>query len=327
MDDVYSVCHRSRVEHVINAFAKAAQEVGMELHTGKIQIHGGRKDDLPEELRQWWVESMTILGNQAERTDMHPPRLGDGSTATSAAFKELTDRVNQQIDVLIELTHHGLTFHTAQAITRLIAVTKPQHLMRSALIPVEQRKAFDEVTMNIWTQRIFAGSPAADDPLVHEQLRLPIRMGGFSTGSVLDRAPAAFVIGTVQSMTEIHQAAQTTGAEALRRVHPVLVQDLDRATKELQDATGLKSVEGWKVDRPMVLKGKQKEWTTKMAEKRRDALIRAAARRQQVAIHASAGHAGKFLHPPEKEDLHFRVATLRRCGHRCHRKDKTCRNI
>ena len=157
-------------------------------------------------------------------------------------------------------------------------------------------------------------------------------MGGFSTGAVIDRAPAAFVIGTVAAMAEIHQAAQTTGVEALRRVHPKLVQDLDQATKELKDATGLRSIEGWKVDRPMALRGKQKEWTTKMAEKRTEALLQAATRRQRVAIHASTGDAGKYLSPPEKEehkvaDLQFRVATLRRCGQPCHPEDKHCRNI
>ena len=52
MDDAYSVCHKDRAKQVIEAFAAAAQRVGMELHHGKVQIYGIDKASLPEALQQ-----------------------------------------------------------------------------------------------------------------------------------------------------------------------------------------------------------------------------------------------------------------------------------
>ena len=232
--------------------------------------------------------------------DMHMPQLGRDPNR-SAAFEELTKKVEAQVDRLIELTRHGLSMQTAQALTRLIAATKPQYIMRSTLIPVGQRQAFDDVTAKIWIERVFAGTPAATNPLVKEQLQLPIAGSGFAAGGVMLRAPAAFVSGTLSAMTEIHQAAGTSGTEALRRVHPKLVADLESATAEIKEGTGYLSVEGWKVDRPMALKGKQREWTTKMAEKRKAALLAAAPRRQRIAIHSAAEDGGEYLSAPGRE--------------------------
>ena len=332
MDDAYSICHKEKAQQVIDAFAAAAQRVGMELHLGKIQIYGVDKATLPVALRRWWVDSMTILGNQADRMDMHMPRLSRSPAAQSVAFTELTGKVEMQVDRLIDLTHHGLSLQTAQSLARLIAATKPQYIMRSTLIPVEQRRAFDDVTAKIWLQRVFAGTPAATNPLVKEQLQVPIATGGFSAGGVMERAPAAFVCGTLTAITEIHQAAGTRNIEALRRVHPKLVGDLEGATKELKQGTGYRSVEGWKVDRPMTLKGKQREWTAKMIEKRRDALLTAAPRRQRIAIRSAGDDGGKFLGAPVREvhrvgDQQFCTAALRRCGQPCHEGNKQCRNL
>ena len=204
--------------------------------------------------------------------------------------------------------------------------------MRSTLIPVGQRQTFDDITAKIWIERVFAGTPAATNPLVKEQLQLPIASSGFAAGGVMLRAPAAFVSGTLSAITEIHQAAGTSGTEALRRVHPKLVADLESATAELKEGTGYLSVEGWKVDRPMALKGKQREWTTKMAEKRKAAFLAAAPRRQRIAIHSAAEDGGKYLNAPGREvhragDQQFVIAALRRCGQPCHDPGRQCRNI
>ena len=332
MDDAYSVCHKNRAKQIIDAFAAAAKRVGMELHMGKIQIYGVDQTALPEALRPWWVDSLTILGNQAERTDMHPPRLESNHTERSTAFADLIVKVEKQVDRIIDLTQYGLSLQTAQALARLIAATKPQYIMRSTLIPMSQRQAFDEVTVKIWTQKVFRGTPAASDPLVKEQLQLPIALGGFSAGGIALKAPAAFISGTVAALPEIHQAAGTTGVDGLRRVHPKLVAEMERATAELKEGTGYRSVEGWMVDRPMALKGKQREWSLKMTEKRKAKLMAMAPRRQKIAIHSGEGVAGVFLSPPEQEvhkiaDDHFRIAALRRCGQHCHDSGRQCRNI
>ena len=115
--------------------------MGMEMHMGKIQIYnGGPREALPGEIQKWWVGSLTILGNQAERTDMHPPRLEATDKEESAAFEEMLETVERQVDRIIHLCEHVLTIQTAQSLTRLIAATKPQYIMRSTLIPISQRK-------------------------------------------------------------------------------------------------------------------------------------------------------------------------------------------
>lgn len=188
------------------------------------------------------------------------------------------------------------------------------------------------MTIKIWVMKVFAGTPAASDPLVHEQLQLPTKSGGYSAGGIMQKAPAAFVSGTVAALPEIHKAAQTSGVDGLRRVHPRLVTQLEKATQELQEGTGFKSVEGWLVDRPMALKGKQREWTQKMAEQRKKKLLAAAPRRQNIAIHSSEDVAGMYLSAPTQEvhrvsDLHFKIASLRRCGHHCLESGRQCRNL
>ena len=74
----------------------------------------------------------------------------------------------------------------------------------------------------------------------------------------MQKAPAAFISGTVAAMSEIHRAAGTTSVDGLRRVHPRLIQQLESATQEVKDGTGFRPVDGWMVDRPMSLKGKQR---------------------------------------------------------------------
>ncbi|MCP4451464.1 MAG: hypothetical protein GY809_08385 [Planctomycetes bacterium] len=189
---------------------------------------------------------------------MHPPRLEAIGTEESAAFQEMLETVERQVDRIIHICEHGLSRQTAQSLTRLIAATKPQYIMRSTLIPISQRKKFDDATIKIWVTKIFAGTPAADDPQVHEQLQIPIPMGGYGAGGVMQKAPAAFLTGTIAAMAEIHKAAGTIGVDGLRRVHPRLIQQLESATQEVKNGTGFRSVDGWMVDRPMSLKGKQR---------------------------------------------------------------------
>ena len=106
--------------------------------------------------------------------------------------------------------------------------------MRSTFIPIAQRKKFDEATIKIWVTKVFAGTLAAADPLVHEQLQIPIPMGGYGAGGVMQKAPAAFISGTVAALPEIHRAAGTTSVDGLRRVHPRLIQQLELATQEVK---------------------------------------------------------------------------------------------
>ena len=109
---------------------------------------------------------------------------------------------------------------------------------------MSQRRAFDEVTVKIWTEKIFAGTPAAACPLVKEQLQLPITAGGYSAGGIMHTAPAAFMCGTLAALDSIHRAAKTTSVAGLRSAHPHLLNQLDQATKEVKDGTGYRSVEG-----------------------------------------------------------------------------------
>lgn len=221
MDDAYAVCHKDKAKGIIDGFAVAAQHVGMELHLGKIQIYNaGDRDALPEELRYWWVDNMTILGNQADRADVHPPRLEAKGSEESSAFRELIVKVEWKADKIVELRQHGVSLQTAQALSRLIAATRPQYIMRSTLIPMDQRKMFDRVTIKIWVMKVFAGTPAASDPLVHEHLHLPIAWGGVSAGGIVQKAPAGFISGTVAELPEIHRAAKTNGVDGPQRVHP-----------------------------------------------------------------------------------------------------------
>ena len=50
------------------------------------------------------------------------------------------------------VAHHrrGLSFQSTQALARLLAATKPQHLLRSTLISKELRDRFDAVTVRVW---------------------------------------------------------------------------------------------------------------------------------------------------------------------------------
>ena len=68
---------------------------------------------------------------------------------------------------------------------------KPQCIMRSTLI--------------------FGGTPAVGNALLREQRQMPNVDGGFAAGGVMEKAPAAFAIGAMSAMGEIHAAAGTMG--------------------------------------------------------------------------------------------------------------------
>eukprot|EP00969_Alexandrium_andersonii_P182563 8066490-Alexandrium_andersonii.AAC.1 len=93
---------------------------------------------------------MTILGNHAERTGDVMPILG----RQAAAFEAVMRKVEHDVDRILELSRHGLSLQTAQVLIRTLAATKPQHVMRSALIPVEQRQRFDAITEKVWERTV-----------------------------------------------------------------------------------------------------------------------------------------------------------------------------
>ena len=148
----------------------------------------------------------------------------------------------------------------------------------------------------------------------------------------MDRAPAAFMVGTLSAVAEVHEAAGARTIEELRRVHPMMVKDMEDATKELKDGTGSRAVEGWRTDRPMVLKGRQKEWVRKLQERRKTRLHQVAGRRQKIAMQAAEKEGGLFLSAPDIEEHmvaneQLRVSALRRLGETCHAAGRTCRNL
>eukprot|EP00969_Alexandrium_andersonii_P336299 14865077-Alexandrium_andersonii.AAC.1 len=110
MDDVYAVCKVADAAAVVKAHADAAAAAGMELHPAKLQILGTTQEELPGDLWQYHVESMTILGNHAEQTGDVMPTLG----RQAAAFEAVMGRVEHDVGRILELSRHSLSFQTAQ---------------------------------------------------------------------------------------------------------------------------------------------------------------------------------------------------------------------
>ena len=119
-------------------------------------MFGAKQENLPQ-----YIDRITILGNQAERIDAHLSTIDGDNTNHSNACTTMAAKVEEDVNRLIDLTRHGLTWQTAQTLARQ-ATTKPQYIMRSILIPRSQREEDHKVTTKIWRD-IFASTPGATD--------------------------------------------------------------------------------------------------------------------------------------------------------------------
>ncbi|CAK0898926.1 unnamed protein product, partial [Prorocentrum cordatum] len=328
MDDVYSVCNMADAGGVIKAFGETAALAGTELHPSKIHIFGAQRHQLPGHLQKHHVDSMTILGNQAERTGDSMPVLG----TQESEFDVIIGKVARDVDRILDLQRHGLSLQTAQVLSRTLAATKPQYVMRSTLVSEEGRARFEAVTAKVWERTVAA---AWDDgqltPAMRVQLQLPLSAGGFAAGGVLDRAPAAFLAGTLAALQEVHKELGTTTVEHLRRQHPKLIADVEQATAEPVAGTGSRVPALWQADRQRNLRGRQQERTKAMQAQRRQRLYQTLGRRQKIALNEAAEDGGKFVPAPTREehrmaDAQFAVATLRRFGVNCCPTGATCKN-
>ena len=95
---------------------------------------------------------MTILGNQAERAGDFMPVLG----TQESAFDVIIGKVAHDVDRILDLQRHGLSLQTAQVLSRTLAATKPQYVMRSTLVSEEGRARFEAVTAKLWERTVAA---------------------------------------------------------------------------------------------------------------------------------------------------------------------------
>ena len=68
VDDVYATCATQNIPQVLKCFELAAAETGMLLNQKKTRIWGVDRESLPQELRQYHVDVLPILGNTVERS-------------------------------------------------------------------------------------------------------------------------------------------------------------------------------------------------------------------------------------------------------------------
>ncbi len=205
---------------------------------------------------------MVVLGNYAERTDVQTPILG----TREGAFRAVLERLKGDVTKVATAATHGLSLQTMQALVRLMAATRPQHVMRSTLVPVALRREYDATTERLWETRIFERALTGAEK---EQLQQPIGEGGFSAGGVTAKAAAAFLTGALSAIKTVHREAGTNNVESLRRNHPAFTDELDRATAELAVDTALRTPTLWRADRPLNLKGQQTVWTRAIYAQRR----------------------------------------------------------
>ena len=313
---LYATCDAKDVPSVMHVFQRAAAEVGMQANTAKTQVWGVPRETLPPEARQWHTDAVKILGNTVDRSagDLVPPQLGDGA----AAFTLAMERVIKGMEQIWALHQHGLSRQSAQGLARVLASTKPQHVLRSTRVSDAQAEAYDRVAEKIWEKILEPiGGFTREQRL---QLHLPIQEGGFSVGGASARADAAYVLGNMAAWPEVLEAAEATGAESLRQLAPSIVEALEEASTRLATNVGAPEALRWRTDRPMTTKGKQREWTRAITAKKKQELLEVAPRRQAIAIQSGSGpDAGLYLSLPSEEshrmaDAQFTKATKRRMG-------------
>ena len=163
---------------------------------------------------------MQILGNTVERSS--GPEFGNGSHA----FDVVTEKVIKGLEQLWALHQHGLSAQSAQALARVLASTKPQHVLRSTRVTKEQAEKYDRVAEKIWDRILAPKNGLSNEQRM--QLHLPIQEGGFSVGGASLRAEAAYVAGNMAAWSEIQAAAGAVGVEALQRLTPPIVDALDK---------------------------------------------------------------------------------------------------
>ena len=314
MDDVYAVCHESQVSDVLEAFRRAAAACGMAVNDAKLQLWGVGPEGLPDALKPHVVQRMQILGNVTDRYDgfLSAPAFG-GDTE---AFRAALDRVMAAHEKLWGLAQHGLPVHIDQALARTVAHSAAQHVLRSSRVPADLAEAYDRAVEEIWCRIVGENLDAGR----REQLQQPVAAGGFSAGGVTHRADAAFILGAMSAMPEMKAAAGVTTVEALRPIIPRVLADLDIATEALRDKGAPAAATAWRRDQSLQTKGRQKEWSGTVQAVRRQALFRAAPRRQVIAMQSAADVAGSaWLATPEDElvrlaDHSFIIAARRRLG-------------
>ena len=315
VDDVYAACKAENIGSAIKCFRTVAKEQGMTINMSKLKIWGVPKGALPEEFRAHHVDVLPLLGNTVARSDgrLHVAALGD----KCGAFRKVTHAVQSTLERLRLLHENGLPLQTTQALARLVAQSRPQHVIRGSRVPSEFVHQFDNMIERFW--HYIAAKPQLNR-FQRVQLHLPLRDGGLAAGGIEVRAEAAFLAGSTSSLTEVKRCTGLCTVNQLQQAWPARLTEMNDATALLVQRGAGDSVNLWQSDQPCSSAKPQKEWTSGVQQKLRSELLEEVPEAHAAAVRSGGTSEGsRFLNlpsdPGEKmADDQFRVSLRRRLG-------------